>query len=101
MIRVETDHDSRAEELEQQAQARNYKMIHAIISKDFGSNVAEKYTKHIMENYPYETMTLSQISCLADDFHICIQCEEVTETEFMHDGEWDDDLCEWCYGNGR
>lgn len=94
-----SNHDYRAEELEQQAQARDYKMIHALISRDYGEHKGTEFTKHIMDNYSYRSMSLGDILALASDLQICDNCGEVTESEFMHNGEWDDDMCEWCYGN--
>ena len=99
MIRIENDHDYRVEELEAQAEARNYKMIYALIARDYGNDKGKEFTKYIMDNYEYTTMPLGDILALASDLHICDHCGEVTESEFMHNGEWDDDMCEWCYGN--
>lgn len=91
--------DYREEELREIERERNFKHMAALIERHHGNG--ELYAKHIMDNYDYLGMKFSEILVLCDDLHICEQCGEVTETEFMHDGEWDDDICEWCWGNGR
>jgi hypothetical protein len=84
--------------LQEQQLEREYKVIYSLIQKDYGS-VAQEFTEHIMNNYSYRKMSLGDILGLASDLQICDHCGEVTESEFMHNGEWDDDMCEWCYGN--
>lgn len=94
-----SDHNYREEELRQQDEERNFKHMAALIERHHGRG--ELYAKYIMDNIDYLGMTFSDILVLCDDLEVCEQCGEVTEQEYMHDGEWDDDICEWCWGNGQ
>ena len=79
----------------------NLKILTAVIEKDHGAKYAEDYARYIMDAYDYKEIKLSDIPSLIDDLEICAQCNDVTHQDYMHDGDWDDDICEWCWGNGQ
>lgn len=87
------------EELRERDRLIKYRTLYQVVNRHH-KNAAD-LVDYIMDNYDYERMTPTEVLVLCDDLHICQQCGEVTESDMMHDGEWDDDICEWCWGNGR
>jgi rubrerythrin len=96
--------DYRAEELQAQQEEREFKLLTALIAREYSQSDAEEYAKFVMYNWHYQSMTFREILDSLNEYEVCSQCGEVTEQDYMVDtdesvGGGYGDVCEWCWGN--